>query len=510
MPSQDYRLDDIVSRAQVRPTKKWRETMQEYYEETAKHIEQYKKTYVSIELGSDELCSIFNAKSLPVRVCDIYDVEAATIAWTVKLKPSAVISKNGINLRIIQKVYGEDELVAVREEDVVVFYPNGCTGDPRPISKTEAAVLGLVTCAHHGNLFPNNIGLSVDGEHYCRDAYHKIFTQCPVCSSHVKKIEAVQCSVSGDHCCAGCVSDWTQHIIEQRRHSFRRSYGAPQRSLLLGKIYKNRRLVGCEIEASRTRVSTTDKCAHDLPVEVGVSGDGSVLNGDEFITPPANGKDAERLVSGVCNTIKRQGWRVNESCGLHIHLNVEDFKSSPKLLSQLFATYYHLEETIQQWVLPERRSSRHARLLRQYYSPAMVQHLLDHPEDFTIFTYSPGDYQRSKEEKDELTDRLMKTRASRKYEDVRYRAFNFHAVYFHGTFEVRMHEGTLNDKTILHWMNLHAKIMNYAKNSFDLDQIKTIAAIEDVNRRIEAVAATIGLEKATLNFWKKKTRSERV
>lgn len=60
-----------------------------------------------------------------------------------------------------------------------------------------------------------------------------------------------------------------------------------------------------------------------------------------------------------------------------------------------------------------------------------------------------------------------------KYDQSRYYGLNFHRLFQKGTVEIRMHNGTLNDKMILYWVSLHQTIVDKIVNGeINTDQIR--------------------------------------
>ncbi len=58
--------------------------------------------------------------------------------------------------------------------------------------------------------------------------------------------------------------------------------------------------------------------------------DGSVRNGLEVVSPILGGAAGEKEVLKVCKEIEKLGGKVDETCGLHIHLGAKDFLRKPK------------------------------------------------------------------------------------------------------------------------------------------------------------------------------------
>lgn len=101
------------------------------------------------------------------------------------------------------------------------------------------------------------------------------------------------------------------------RHYSRKSIGRPGQ----GKIVEETNLsYGVEIEAIPRSMGAAVRTTRNLPLYFGVESDGSIVpSGLEFTTPPLFGAEGEKVIEELCDTLQRDEWRVNKTCGLHVH-----------------------------------------------------------------------------------------------------------------------------------------------------------------------------------------------
>lgn len=162
------------------------------------------------------------------------------------------------------------------------------------------------------------------------------------------------------------------------------------------------RLVGLEIEY----LAPTGAYITGLGKWGIIKGDGSVSGvghaGREFNSVPANGDRLFNLVDDTTTLLVNAGCTVNNSCGLHVHLDMRAENSETR---QNLQDWWHIFEfLILGMVQKSRWSSDYAK---------------------KVTSASPDD---------------------------RYRALNVTALHKFGTYEVRLHHGTLNNTVIKNWV----------------------------------------------------------
>lgn len=222
-----------------------------------------------------------------------------------------------------------------------------------------------------------------------------------------------------------------------------------------GTIIKTSRIFSAEIECNYPDVSTMTSLADTLHDSLGIVHDGSLGdNGIEFVTPKLKGKTGENYLKKVCAILSDNDYNVDKSCGLHIHVDCSDYKVSKignkrRLeFSKNMMMFYLIFEDVMLSMLPvSRRNNSYAYNLSNKVQIEDLQNLFT-INDLEKMWYQDSDVSR------------IKRRKSEKYDSSRYHAINFHSLFSHDNIEIRHHAGTINDRKILEWANLHCVIVD--------------------------------------------------
>lgn len=176
----------------------------------------------------------------------------------------------------------------------------------------------------------NNGGSEENVCEYCYQSRGYVRVMCEECDTS-------QHTVGGNlaPACTNCGEQALAEVREPRNTQYMRvpcrSYyeGNSLRGRKHGEIVKSSRAFGVEIEC----FATANKRAHDtfakLPQTLGVGTDGSIRARKklacELRTPKLAGKRGEDYINEVCANLAEGKYRVNVSCGLHIHIDASDF-----------------------------------------------------------------------------------------------------------------------------------------------------------------------------------------
>lgn len=97
----------------------------------------------------------------------------------------------------------------------------------------------------------------------------------------------------------------------------------------IGKIITDSRKFGVELEMVNKSLAKLRDLSNKVRSGFGVERDGSVEMrngyGIEVQTPPLSGKAGEKAILEICKTVEDLGFTTNETCGMHVHLDGEDF-----------------------------------------------------------------------------------------------------------------------------------------------------------------------------------------
>ncbi len=159
--------------------------------------------------------------------------------------------------------------------------------------------------------------------------------------------------------------------------------------------------------------------------------------GIEIVSPVLKGDEGRKQVELVCKALEEVGAKVNKSCGLHIHHGANDLKLND--FKNLAFLYMVKEDEVDQMVAKSRRKNNNGfcRSLNSYYNVFQIKNA------------------RSVKQ---LIKLAGSTRAPR------YSKINFSAYVRHGTVEFRQHQGTVEAKKILAWLDFGQQMIRTAKN----------------------------------------------
>ena len=271
----------------------------------------------------------------------------------------------------------------------------------------------------------------------------------------------MECMDNVNLCCrCGFVEDEVIEINNARfcgncsEEEIQEFYNVPHRAIrpihhkLSSKFSKNKshRSVGLEIECIHNWRETR------VPDDWKIVGDTSISDeelGAEYVLQyPRNGDLLLNGIKEVTDTISETDGVVDNSCGLHIHINALDMQL--KEMKNCLA----LGKTMERWIydmLPAgRKYNRYSKALPTFNMEDMME--ISTLRDFSKMWY----YGISGTE---ITNH--------KYNESRYRGFNLHSRIVNGTIEFRHHHGTLKYLNIEKWINLCLAIV---ENSFDLSK----------------------------------------
>jgi hypothetical protein len=174
------------------------------------------------------------------------------------------------------------------------------------------------------------------------------------------------------------------------------------------------------------------------------------VNGKEFFSTILHGNAGLDAVNNIANVARRNGWGVDDNCGLHVHFDMRD--ESTDSMKAIGLAYLLTANVWEQFIEEERRDN-------HYCGPNNT----DISELFgvTDFRYWAGSQSR-------------------------YCWINFAAYYNHTTFEVRSHQGTLNGKEICNWVRAHAIFMDWASRT-GWNKVRNMLLTADTAGRMDII-----------------------
>jgi hypothetical protein len=159
-----------------------------------------------------------------------------------------------------------------------------------------------------------------------------------------------------------------------------------------------------------------------------VERDGSVYSGGEVISPILQGEDGFVQIKKVMKAIKEAGGGVSRSCGLHVHLGVRDMTKEQR--AELVGRWYANETMIKHFVSRSRWTNTYCK------------------------TVAPAEVTR-------WQNLILAGRDPQKHEVNRTSSLNITPFPKAGTYEVRLHQGSLNAKKISAWVKFLVAFVDF-------------------------------------------------
>jgi hypothetical protein len=257
----------------------------------------------------------------------------------------------------------------------------------------------------------DDYSIGTNGNEYCYDCWNDRFAYCHACDEMYRIDDLSSCD--DGWVCADCEDDddVSYNPVYVKPSAEYDKVGSP-------------RCFGVEIE--------TDRCSGHVGAlrgsAWGAKNDCSV-NGKEFFSSILSGNSGLAAIDKIANVARRNGWGVDGNCGLHVHFDMRD--ESTDGLKAIGLAYLLSADVWLQFVEEDRRDN-------HYCGPNNT----DIGELFgvTNFRYWAGSQSR-------------------------YCWINFASYYSHTTFEVRVHQGTINGREISNWVRGHAIFMDWASRT---------------------------------------------
>jgi hypothetical protein len=287
----------------------------------------------------------------------------------------------------------------------------------------------------------------------------------------------------------------------------------PPRELDLRKAYDTKDgdllpknvLFGVEMEIIVPTRRAVDDLHKNLPAGVHIGTDGSIRSGNghglELRLPPISGASGEKLIRRVCKEVNDVEGYVNQSCGLHVHLDASDLKGS-QVVSLMHQIVIY-EPTLFSLLPQTRRGNQFCKRLAHRYSTHELDKLYHKVRDEerrlewgilegtnTSDAVVAEELMRTVSADPSFKRKTMLPVAETWYEDKRmaasilgsntttnhghdsrYFGLNLHCLFAQGHYEIRYHSGTTNPQKILNWIALHAALLNKARTGYDFSSL---------------------------------------
>jgi len=325
-------------------------------------------------------------------------------------------------------------------------------------------------CSEKAGLFSNKEYRTVDDVVYCKECAKNKFKFCECCDGIVPTLIKVE----RKNICAVCFRDRTSNCEDCGRRIFNNNLNSYNNNKLClscyNSAYRNfhridigerkepsktfiknpsNRYCGVEIECLNKNRDANCFIRKELKVLRFSQGrDGSLSHGGvEFRSVPMNGDLLFESIEEFGKELNKKHYRVDKTCGLHIHLEV---KKELEFLKKLYLFYLRFEDMFFNMLPKSRRHIRYCKRFSGYYK--------DTPEDII-----------SVKTLDEFKEMLYETsNYSRKIRqhgyDKRYCWANLHSIFYRGTLEIRSHSGTVNPSKIINWISIHQSVLKFLED----------------------------------------------
>ena len=277
----------------------------------------------------------------------------------------------------------------------------------------------------------------LNNELYCEDCYYERYTSCESCGDSIET-DSSSCDRDGYSYCDYC---WNERHENVDLNSFDNSlsvYNPPESTTF--EHNKFERFVGVEIE----NIGPRDYNPHGKPDSFYTSSDGSVCTSDEdyggyeFISQPMCGDTLFSEIDKMGAWLRSQAFRINKTCGLHIHIDARDLYY--KELKGIMLVTKAFESTIFSMLPSRRYNSNWCKGINMSVNSIKA---LQSDSHFIDSYYNHCDEYPSLD----------------KYNDARYQGLNLHARVYLGTIEFRYHSGTNNPTKIKNWITMCQSIV---------------------------------------------------
>lgn len=226
----------------------------------------------------------------------------------------------------------------------------------------------------------------------------------------------------------------------------------------------NARGLNCRVMQYTHRVSQT---------EWKIVGDASVSGGAELVSPVLRGAAGRAAILKAGEALAAANCRVNRSTGLHVHHDVRNLRVSA--FQRLITNWVYSQDAIDQLVAESRRNGHNQFCAR--HNPSVLNQVR------------------------RLTS-MDQRHVSALMSDTRYRTLNVQSYVKYGTVEVRQHQGTVDGKKILAWIDFGQAMIKAAVDGTDVqtsdvnDMINALPLANDVKAYLRTRAAKLSVPHA--------------
>lgn len=229
-------------------------------------------------------------------------------------------------------------------------------------------------------------------------------------------------------------------VLPQLDYTFNRNFGVEIEAYncMRGRLARELNAAGIRVEVEG--YNHTDHTDHwKLVTDSSLSGNDTF----ELVSPILHGEQGLEELEKVCWVLDLCNAKVNDSCGLHVHMDAAEFDL--QTWKNLVITYKHLENVIDHFMPRSRRNNTFCRPLTTI-SETIINQASNIGELRAAFNHN------------------------------RYHKVNLEAYARHRTVEFRQHGGSTNFTKMSAWIHFLAKMITFAKQ----EQVQTNTTLHNV------------------------------
>jgi len=312
------------------------------------------------------------------------------------------------------------------------------------------------------------------------------YSVCESCYEENNYFTCEQCEEAlSDSCydqdgiCRSCAEANQENEDREGSDTSDREYDQSDKHVEAGK-----RAVSCEIECYYPDRETQERVSDELPEEIGIAEDGSLGGGGkEFQTPKLSGAKGMRLLKKLCDKLVKNDYRVNKTCGVHIHLDTSDIMGKHDQIQKLILFYLAFEPVLYSFLPYSRRKNGYCLPLAQFYQENEIVNA-NSVEELEKIWYR------------EQSREHIEQRKKNRQDQTRYAGVNLHSLLSNGHIELRHHSGTMDYLKIKSWIDLYCAILDLvaSKESVEIGRLTEVKYMLELSGKMRAMFELLKLE----------------
>lgn len=248
-----------------------------------------------------------------------------------------------------------------------------------------------------------------------------------------------------------------------------------------GDIIKSDILSGVEFEVVGKNRQAMRTNIFKLGKVIGIDHDHSIDQfylATEVVTPPASGRKLEDLINNVCVALLKDGFVVNNKCGLHVHIDLYrkfgHINVKPDFYKSLLAAYTIFEAQFYNLVPVERQRNVNIKTISDKFAGNLANKAYFDSTKFSKIWYRTG------------TDANVLRFRNEKRHETKYYWANFHSLLRNEGLEIRLMEGSIDARAILFWIRLqHEFIQKVAETPMMYKQFAELYNLANNQKQID-------------------------